>query len=275
MPDIYGKKEYKLLIQDSSGQHTSGGRASRGKKHRPPENKESRENKFTYKILIISLVLIIFAAFAVFNVIKENFKKEDDSFILLQKSSTNPSESTRNAAKDYSGADNTNEGEGGKENHEGFPVYITGQVKSPGIYTLKKASYLYEVVDLAGGFTPEADSDYINLVFLIEESMMIRIPAKMEKLTDNLMGGYTEQIDASSLRAFSVEKEISDFPIDINKADIDQLCMLPGVGPATAEAIIRHRDEYGKFKRIEDIMNVSGIKENKFNSLKDKIIVSP
>ena len=155
-----------------------------------------------------------------------------------------------------------------------MPVYITGAVKFPGIYETEVPVYLYKLVDMAGGLTDDADKLSINLAFRITENMMIVIP---ETNGSGLLstGGYTDMIDASSLNAFALSSaENSGFPVNINTAGLSELCLLPGVGNSTAEAIIKYRETNGPFGQIEDIMKVPGIKQSRFESLKDKISVS-
>jgi len=67
---------------------------------------------------------------------------------------------------------------------------------------------------------------------------------------------------------------IMDIKVNINAANSEKLQTLPGVGPAMASKIIEYRNSKGKFKTIEDLKNVSGIGDNKFNKLKDYIVVN-
>lgn len=69
------------------------------------------------------------------------------------------------------------------------------------------------------------------------------------------------------------EEERENDIININTADVEKLSTLTGIGKSTAEKIIKYREENGYFNSIEDIMNVSGIGENKFNSIKDNITI--
>ena len=129
-----------------------------------------------------------------------------------------------------------------------FVVEIKGKVRFPGIYEFHREIYMYELIDAAGGFLDTADKDSISMVQTIKESCTIIIRGKTES---------------------NSSKEL----ININYANVELLITLPNIGTSTANKIIEYRNTHGLFKKIEDIMNVSGIKENIFNEIKDKITV--
>lgn len=126
-------------------------------------------------------------------------------------------------------------------------VNVTGKVKFPGIYQLQEQKYLYEVIELAGGFLKDANKDNLNLVQLIDKDCTI-----------NIMGNNLTEDNGL---------------ININYASINQLTMLPGIGEAYANNIIEYRELNGMFLNKEDIMNVPGIKGSVFEKIKDLITV--
>ena len=136
-----------------------------------------------------------------------------------------------------------------EDSNEEFMVEVKGQVKFPGIYVFNNKIYMYELIETVGGLLDNADSDKINYSELIDRNCVIVIPLK---------NGTTEPKESL---------------ININYASLDQLMTLPKIGEALAQRIIAYREENGPFKTKEDIMNVSGIKENIFNQIKDKITV--
>ncbi len=144
-----------------------------------------------------------------------------------------------------------------------FPVYITGAVNKPGLYYVKEGAILADIVSLAGGLHSEAALDYINLARVLFAHEMTRIPY-IEEIQDDekppLQEGEARISESLSL-------------VNINEAGEDLLSTLPGIGISTAKAIISWRDENGPFASIEDIMQVSGIKEARFNQIKDLITV--
>lgn len=141
-------------------------------------------------------------------------------------------------------------------------VHVCGAVRSPGVYTLEEGSRIYQAVEAAGGFTEDAGADYLNQADRVSDGMKIYVP-DIEKLADTawqeISGGASED-KGSGL-------------ININTADEELLCTLSGVGSSRAKSIIAYREEHGAYQKIEDIMNVEGIKEGLFQKFKDNITV--
>lgn len=155
-------------------------------------------------------------------------------------------------------------GETAASTTEKIPVYLVGEVARPGIYEVVPGTYLFELVEMAGGLTPRAAADRINLVFCIQDSRLIRIisieEAASPSFADSGSGGIMEGDQAVQSK------------VNINTADEAELETLPGVGPSTARAIVAFRRANGPFSAIEEIMNVPGIKQSKFDALRDGII---
>ncbi len=143
-----------------------------------------------------------------------------------------------------------------------IPIYIVGAVVKPGIYKIVRGSYLYELVELAGGLLETAAADSINLAMRLDENQLIRIPTRAEVAADPNAAALAG-VGSSSTKL-----------INLNKADATELDLLPGVGPSTAKAILEYRKKNGSFQCIEDLMKVPGIKESRFNSIKDLICCS-
>ena len=142
---------------------------------------------------------------------------------------------------------------------EYIDVFISGCVNKPDVYTLKKDSIIKDAVEMAGGFSENACRDYVNLAKKIESGEHIIIPSRDE---------------AKSLKPIEVEDALnSSSLVNINKASKEELMSLPGIGERKAEAIIKYRNSKS-FSNIEDIMNISGIKEAAFNKIKDKICIN-
>jgi len=130
-------------------------------------------------------------------------------------------------------------------------VHICGAVNDPGIYEFYEDQRLYELIEKAGGFDEEADTDAVNLAMGIEDAQQIRIPYIGEELVLS-----------------------DDKLIDLNKANADELCTIPGIGESRAKAIIEYREQNGGFKNTEELMNVSGIKEATFNKIKPYVCIN-
>lgn len=145
-------------------------------------------------------------------------------------------------------------------------IYITGEVNSPGIVELEKGSLIIDAVEQCGGFTTNA-SNNINIVYPLNKNATLIIKGKSDG------GGVMYIDDAGDVVMIDKEKGIIDGKININNADAHSLCMLPGIGEKTAMDIIAYRESKGKFEKVEDIMKVSGIKENKFAAIAEHICV--
>lgn len=145
-------------------------------------------------------------------------------------------------------------------------VYISGEIKKEGVYYLDKDSRIVNLIDIAGGVTDKADVSKINPAQKLNDSDKIIIPEKKE------MG--IEEIDTDEEFDEIKEKPSSSTSdkININSATKSELMTLNGIGDATATKIINYR-KTNTFKDIEDIMNVPGIGESKFNNIKDDICV--
>lgn len=147
-------------------------------------------------------------------------------------------------------------------------VHICGSVNNSGVYMCDSNSRLFEVIELAGGFTQEADETYLNLVEKISDGQRIYVPSKEEVLTGNI-----ENI--SQVNNNQAQSNIATSLININTASKEQLMTLPGIGEAKALDIISYRSTNGNFKNIEDIKNISGIKESAYSKIKDLICTWP
>lgn len=165
--------------------------------------------------------------------------------------------------------DNQNKENVENKQEEMIVIHIAGEVKKPGIIKIKEGARIADIIEAAGGLTQKANITNINLAYIIEDGQKITIPSKDEKeereniTTENGEGIINEE------RGTSAGKQI----VNINKATKEQLCELQGIGESTADKIITYRKENGNFKQVEDIKNVPGIGDAKYENIKDKISV--
>lgn len=146
---------------------------------------------------------------------------------------------------------------------EKIKVYVIGEVQRPGVVELEEGARIEEAIILAGGTTQYSDLSKINLAYRLEDGQKISVPS----IKDNSNEEVIENEEA-------VENDNSNnTKININTGEISELTNLPGVGEALAQRIITYRKENGKFKNIEDLKNVSGIGDKKYESLKEYISV--
>jgi len=148
-------------------------------------------------------------------------------------------------------------------------IHITGEVKKEGIIKIEEGGRISDAIEEAGGLTENADINRINLAYELEDGQKIYIPNKKDKAVDNYI---EEGVDNIVLESDETGKSSSNL-ININKATVEELQSLNGIGESLAMSIVSYREENGKYKSIEDIKNVSGIGENKYLKIKDSIKV--
>ena len=159
-------------------------------------------------------------------------------------------------------------------------IHVTGAVKNEGIVQIEEGGRIADAVDAGNGFSEDADISQINLAYQLEDGQKIYIPSiNDEKIGEEEKVLQKEYVTDEAGDDIILEDEISnvkskkDEKININTADQIELEEIPGVGESTAQKIIEYRETNGKFKTIEDIKNVNGIGESKFENMKEKICV--
>lgn len=173
-------------------------------------------------------------------------------------------------------------------------VHVCGAVRKAGVYELPAGSRVFEAVQEAGGFAADADESYVNQAQRLSDGAKLVIPtveqvkeAAVDSRTDAGQIGIVEQAgvqqdgygvsDAGTGDGAGQTDPVSvaaDGRININTASEAQLCEIPGIGATRAAAIAAYRQEHGGFSSIEEIMNVSGIKEGTYAKIKDRITVN-
>lgn len=150
---------------------------------------------------------------------------------------------------------------------EAIYVQVTGAVRAPGVYKLPMGARVFEAVQKAGGMTDDAAAESLNQALELSDGQMIVLYTQQE--WEQLQkGGTTVDTDG----ALAVAQQ-DDGRININTASLEQLCTISGIGQSRAQSIITYREQNGAFGSIEEIMNVSGIKDGLFQKIKDKIKV--
>jgi competence protein ComEA len=203
-------------------------------------------------------------------------------------------------ARGYSGG---TDGSGDSTEEDGLYIYICGEVINPGVYILDATARLCDAVEAAGGMTESASRTYWNLAMQLSDGQMIYIPSMEEAAerdfspltadaggTDDTgsAGGSGGTSGAGSTNGGTGSSSGStgangsdgnasgisaDGKVNINTATKEQLMTVPGIGSAKADSIIAYRETNGSYAAIDDIMNVSGIKEGLFQSMKEYITV--
>ena len=150
-------------------------------------------------------------------------------------------------------------------------VHVCGAVKKAGVYELPAGSRFYEAVEAAGGFAEGACEDYLNMAALLADGSRLEIPTAEEiRRKEDLEKEYVKSADGTDA---GNGEDSSRGLININTADAEGLCGLPGVGQGRAKAIIEYREKQGGFQKKEDIMQVSGIGEKMYERMEEYLTV--
>ena len=140
-------------------------------------------------------------------------------------------------------------------------VDVKGAVKSPGIYDLPVGSRVHDAVQKAGGLTEEADRKSLNLAQKVSDEALVYVPSKGEEAT-------SQQAASGTSPSTSKEKKVN-----LNKASLEELKQVKGLGGKRAQDIIDHRETNGKFKSVDELKKVSGIVAKTIEKLKDYVTV--
>ena len=224
-----------------------------------------------HKKKILTAAAFLIAAGLVFGLTgsRESARELDDTGAIVMNSGGNREPGEQAEDENISAPENnTPEDRRDVENSEksGVYVYICGEVINPGVYELSGDSRIYEAVDAAGGFTENAARECVNLASKVSDGMQITIYNREE--------AASLQADSASVDGNAGKSGTSGSGlVNLNTATKEELMTLKGIGESKAEDIIRYREKSGGFKKIEDIMKISGIKENGFQKIKDSITV--
>lgn len=140
-------------------------------------------------------------------------------------------------------------------------VQAAGAVARPGVYRLSNGSRVDDLVAAAGGLADGADADRVNLAARLSDGEKVYVPRVGEPLPADAAAGAPDANAAPSA------------PLDLNTASVGQLDALPGVGPATAQAIVDYRTQHGPFRSVDDLLDVRGIGSAKLEEIRPLVRV--
>lgn len=157
-------------------------------------------------------------------------------------------------------------------------VQASGAVARPGVYDLPAGARVDDLVRAAGGLTGEADPDRTNLAAPLADGERVWIPRRTDLAVPEVLAGGRGSSGggasaASGPDAAGAGPTEPSGPIDLNTASAEELDRLPGVGPATASAILAYREEHGRFSSVDELLDVRGIGEAKLEALRDAVTV--
>jgi len=222
-------------------------------------------------VIIIGILVIILIGWKIYD--SKNFEEVYSDEILTSNSKDSVKENSQSNEK----------GKNEDEEEAMMAVHVTGEVKNPGVVKVKEGSRIQDIIEKAGGLTENADITEVNLAFVVEDGMKVRIPSNDDEI--NKENSEKREIEETNRNEYITQDSgkgviVSDEGIDtsssivnINTASQTELEELPGIGPSISSRIVEYRNEKGKFKSIEDIKNVTGIGDSKFEKIRDLIKV--
>lgn len=212
--------------------------------------------------IVIGIIIIAVIIFIVLNIGKvTEFNKEEKENTTINTSI----EESKNDIEEKEIKENKENKEETKEMGTGIFVHIDGWIQNPGVYEIKENDRVNTIIEKAGGLKEGASIKSINLAARLSDGDKIYIPNREEE----------KQIETTEVKGNNTgtAKITKNSKININKASISELKQITGIGESTANKIIDYRDNVGKFKKIEDIKEVKGIGDSKYESIKDKITI--
>lgn len=223
-----------------------------------------------FKLIIILLIIILVIGYII---IKLYLNKNDSVEVVLDEFDLEFNENI-NVKEDVT-----------FDSNKIFYVDIKGAVQNPGVYEIEENKKVIDVINLAGGFTANADTSLINLAKKVSDEMVIIIytveevknskePEAVIKIIEKECVCPEINNDACINNGISNETETGDLGVvNINTASLDELLTLTGIGESKANAIIEYRESFGRFTTKEDIMKVDGIGESLYEKIKENITV--
>ena len=185
-------------------------------------------------------------------------------FLLKPVAQTPAKESNLQSEVTAVSKDSTDEKEDGNQKEEVveqdlITVDVKGAVKSPGIYDLPVGSRINDAVQKAGGLIDNADSKSINLAQKISDEALVYVPTKEEAANQESYSNATGSKESKK--------------VNLNKASLEELKQVKGLGAKRAQDIIDHRESNGKFKSVDELKKVSGIGAKTIEKLKEYVTV--
>ena len=232
------------------------------------------------KIMLSIIVLLILIALFIIYIVNRNSKKgmiDLNSLIEGENQIETNSENLILETREENNSISVNTISTQSEtNEETIVVHITGEIKKEGVIYLEKGSRIIDAIKKAGGATKQADLSQVNLAYELQDGQKIYIPNKNEEITEYIVDGKMSDTGSnknSEKSSIEGNSNYENVKININTATLAELDNLPGIGPAIAQKIIEYREEDGGFNSIEDLQNVKGIGQAKYEDIKERVTV--
>jgi competence protein ComEA len=243
-------------------------------------NKTQKSILIIVAIILIGLALFLFYQYLSGEEIENSQVEQTQENVQTesnQKQEQNQDKNkTENEMEDYNTQDDLNDGSTsslfGTKQLGNIVIHVIGEVKKPGVIKLKEGSRIIDAINKCGGQTEDADLSKINLAYVLDDGSQVYIPRIKEDIQNTTIM-KTEAGNNVIVNNVTQTNDGKDPKVNLNTATLEKLITLPGVGESTAQKIIEYRNKNKKFKSIDELKNVAGIGEAKFNALKDFIYV--
>ena len=229
----------------------------------------------TQKIILVILIFVVTGI--IFIMLYNYFYKTDEALDTLMNLSENEVngeevgiENSNNNKDTKSLADRIGFA---KDSKDYIEIHMIGEVNKPGVVKLEKGSRIIDAIEEAGGYTENADLSKINLAYILDDGIQVSVPNFNSGENETLIRSDAGDDVISSMEGTGGNNSNGSLKVNLNTATKEKLETLPGIGSSTATRIIEYRNTNGDFSSIEEIKNVSGIGDAKYENLKNYIYV--
>lgn len=249
------------------------------------------KNKICYIGIVTGLLFCVFLSGCnsksamEFQTTQADVDKVENDGTVTEESKSDTAEDSKEKTNSAGGTSSTEQtGDGSSENKDYdvgesqtgedkavIYVHICGEVLNPGVYEMQPDERVFMLIEKAGGFTKDAATDYVNQAMALQDGDKVYIPSQAEAAEEGTALSNTSSTNSNSESSSNPGSE--DGVLDLNTATEEDLMTLPGIGSSKAKKIIAYREEIGKFEKIEQIMDITGIKEGVYNNIKNYVIV--
>ena len=254
-----------------------------------------RLNRDTARAVLIAVAVCLVAAWAWLALTKPGGDESQSKLVEERGSSASrgvgrgkASDSSRGAetGKKLSQESRGGSSTGGSTEPSSIVVYVSGAVKAPGVYTLAPGSRVDDAVRAAGGLSERAESAGTNLAAQLSDGEHVHVAAVGESAPSGALGPSSGSESAGGEKGSGAKssgkgagrkaapgQKAGTAKVNVNTAGAEELQTLPGVGPATAKAIVAWREENGRFRSVDDLLDVSGIGKATLAKFRDRVSV--
>lgn len=212
------------------------------------EKSESKGKPKVQFIIGIAIVVLAIIVFILWNL----FSSSSGEFQVGEKDNSKQANEQTNA---------------NKQEEASIYVHISGCVNKPGLYELSAKARVAEAIEKAGGASDEANLDALNLAEKLQDGQHIVVESKTASVNANVSNDQNLNSESQGTESSKSGK------VNINTADESLLQSVSGIGPSKASKIVAYREKNGKFKSVDDLVNVSGIGEKTLASIKDQLCI--